>query len=326
MCYKIEKQSKNAKILEEKMNEKNIPNFMRKFFTLKAESSNTSNMYLIVIYDFLLWLIDENVINSKNVSEIEVSDLSEVMAEDITAYLRMKEKNGMSPTTLGMRRNVLSSFWKYLSRIKGSEISEKFFKDVTYKGISTSSNLIKKLPTEQQLKDMEEKIKWKKDERVRNRNLTIFYLLKGSGIRESELAGLDLSDLYLNEDMPYIKILGKGRYREEEKRVVYLTNKATTSLKEWLEYRNTFDNITEHSAVFINKNGTRTTEDNIKNIFRNYGNGITPHMMRHYYASIIANKGNITFAQQQLGHTSISTTIGKYANGSIGMKEVLGNM
>lgn len=51
-----------------------------------------------------------------------------------------------------------------------------------------------------------------------------------------------------------------------------------------------------------------------------------PHMMRHWYASIMASKGNLAFAQQQLGHTSMMTTINNYANGSVGMKDVLNAM
>lgn len=197
---------------------------------------------------------------------------------------------------------------------------------MNYKGISSGNNLIKKFPTELQLKDMEEKIMWKKDIPVRNRNIAIFCVLRGTGIRESELAGLDLSDLHLDEDMPYITILGKGVYREMQNRIVYLSGTALKAIKEWLEYRSTLDNIVDTKAVFINKNGKRTTEDNIKAIFKNYGNGITPHMMRHYYASVMASKGNIVFAQQQLGHSSMSTTINNYANGSIGMKDILDNM
>lgn len=165
-----------------------------------------------------------------------------------------------------------------------------------------------------------------KDVSVRNRNIVIFTVLKGTGLRESELAGLDLSDLHLEEDMPYITILGKGKYREAENRIVYVTKSAVVALKEWINYRSTLENIIDKEAVFINKNGKRTTEDNIKAIFKNYGNGITPHMMRHYYASIMASKGNIVFAQQQLGHSSMSTTINSYANGSIGMKDVLNAM
>ena len=299
---------------------------MRKYFTIKIDSKAGALNYLGVIVDLLNWFIEEKFIDKTNISDIEPSDFNEVMAEDITLYLKTKEQNGMSPTTLETRKNIIRSFWNYISRVKGTEISDKFFDDVTYRGISSGSNLIKKLPTEQQLKDMEERILWKKDEVVRNRNIAIFNVLKGTGLRESELAGLDLSDLHLDEDMPYVTILGKGRYREAESRTVYLTNGAYQALKNWLEYRKTIDNIVDSEAVFVNKNRKRTIEDNIKAIFKNYGNGITPHMMRHWYASIMASKGNLAFAQQQLGHTSMMTTINNYANGSVGMKDILENM
>jgi site-specific recombinase XerC len=326
MCYKIEVQNKNAEKLNRKLDELNLPIYMRKYFTVKIESKAGALNYLGVIVDLLNWFIEEKFIDKTNISDIEPSDFNEVMAEDITLYLKTKEQNGMSPTTLETRKNIIRSFWNYISRVKGTEISDKFFDDVTYRGISSGSNLIKKLPTEQQLKDMEERILWKKDEVVRNRNIAIFNVLKGTGLRESELAGLDLSDLHLDEDMPYVTILGKGRYREAESRTVYLTNGAYQALKNWLEYRKTIDNIVDSEAVFVNKNRKRTIEDNIKAIFKNYGNGITPHMMRHWYASIMASKGNLAFAQQQLGHTSMMTTINNYANGSVGMKDILENM
>lgn len=51
----------------------------------------------------------------------------------------------MSPTTLETRKNIIRSFWNYVSRVKGIEISDKFFDDVTYRGISSGGNLIKKL-------------------------------------------------------------------------------------------------------------------------------------------------------------------------------------
>lgn len=326
MCYKIEVQNKNTKKLNRKLDDLNLPIYMRKYFTVKIESKAGALNYLGVITDLLNWFISENIINRKNISDIESSDFNDIMAEDITLYLKTKEQNGMSPTTLETRKHIISSFWKYIRRIKGAKISKDFFEDVTYKGILSNSSLVKKLPTEQQLKDMEEKIMWKKDECVRNRNIAIFYVLKGTGIREGGLANLNLYDLHLDVDMPYIKVLPKGKYREEEKITVYLTNSAKEALVEWLKFRNTLSNILDKEAVFVNKNGTRTTEDNIKAIFKNYGNGVTPHMMRHYYATIIASKGNVVFAQQQLGHSNVSTTINSYANGAIGMKNVLENM
>ena len=326
MCYKIEVQNKNAEKLNRKLDELNLPIYMRKYFTVKIESKVGALNYLGVIVDLLNWFIEEKLIDKTNISDIEPSDFTDIMAEDITLYLKTKEQNGMSPTTLETRKHIISSFWDYMSRVKGTEIKDKFFKDVTYKGIPSGNNLTKKLPTEKQLNDMEEKIMWKKDIPVRNRNIAIFRVLRGTGIRESELAGLDLSDLHLDEEMPYITILGKGVYREMQNRTVYLSGSALKALSKWLEYRNTLDNIVDTEAVFINKNGTRTTERNIKQVFENYGNGITPHMMRHYYASIMNRNGNLAFVQQQLGHSSVNTTVNNYANGAVGMKEKLMEM
>ena len=326
MCYKIKIQNKNAEKLNRKLDELNLPIYMRKYFTVKIESKAGALNYLGVIVDLLNWFIKEKLIDKTNISDIEPSDFTDIMAEDITLYLKTKEQNGMSPTTLETRKHIISSFWDYMSRVKGTEIKDKFFKDVTYKGIPSGNNLTKKLPTEKQLNDMEQKIMWKKDIPVRNRNIAIFRVLRGTGIRESELAGLDLSDLHLDEEMPYITILGKGVYREMQIRTVYLSGSALKAIREWLEYRSTLDNIVDTEAVFVNKNGTRTTERNIKQIFENYGNGITPHMMRHYYASIMNRNGNLAFVQQQLGHSSVNTTVNNYANGAVGMKEKLMEM
>lgn len=326
MCYKIEVQNRNAEKLNRKLDELNLPIYMRKYFTVKIESKAGALNYLGVIVDLLNWFIEDKMINKESISDIEPSDFTDIMAEDITLYLKTKEQNGMSPTTLETRKHIISSFWDYMSRVKGTEIKDGFFKDVTYKGIPSGNNLTKKLPTEKQLNDMEEKIMWKKDIPVRNRNIAIFRVLRGTGIRESELAGLDLSDLHLDEEMPYITILGKGVYREMQNRTVYLSGSALKAIKEWLEYRSTLDNIVDTEAVFINKNGTRTTERNIKQIFENYGNGITPHMMRHYYASVMNQNGNLAFVQQQLGHSSVNTTVNNYANGAVGMKEKLMEM
>lgn len=331
MCYKIEVQNKNAEKLDKKLNELNAPLFLRDYLN-ELESKNGALNYLVAIKDFLQWLIENNIINKKLISEIEVSDFNNLRPQNISSYLRYKETNGMSPTTTETRKNIIKSFiqdiYSYrecLLREVYSNI-EDFYKMIKYKGIPSGNNLIKKLPTEKQLNDMEEKIMWKKDIPVRNRNIAIFRVLRGTGIRESELAGLDLSDLHLKEEMPYITILGKGVYREIQNRTVYLSGSALKALREWLEYRLTLDNIIDTEAVFINKNGTRTTEKNIKQIFENYGNGITAHMMRHYYATVMNQSGNLAFVQQQLGHSSVKTTVKNYANGAVGMRDVLNNM
>lgn len=325
MCYKDEVQKKNAEKLQKRFEKDNIPAFIQKYF-INIESKDGAINYYIAIKDLLFWLMDKKIINKTSLGDITPEDFYEVESEDVTLYLKNKEQDGMSPTTLETRKNIFSSFWKYLKRTKKCPVEENIIMDVSYKGISSNNNLIKKFPSEIQLKNMEENIMKKKDEFVRVRNLIILRVLKGTGLRESELAGLNMSDLYLNEDMPYIKTIRKGKYREIEASIVYLTGDAVNAIKDWLEYRNRLKNIVDNDAIFINKNGNRLSKYNIQSIFRTYGDGISPHMIRHWYATVMANTGNLAFAQQQLGHSSVNTTVNNYANGAYGMKDVLANM
>lgn len=86
------------------------------------------------------------------------------------------------------------------------------------------------------------------------------------------------------------------------------------------------ENIIDMDAVFVNKNGNRLSEYNIQSIFKTYGDGMSPHMIRHWYATVMAKTGDLAFVQQQLWHSSVNTTVNNYANGIYGMKDVLANM
>lgn len=91
MCYKIEVQNKNAEKLNRKLEELNLPIYMRKYFTVKIESKAGALNYLGVIMDLLNWLIEEKLIYKTNISDIEPSDFTDIMAEDITLYLKTKQ-------------------------------------------------------------------------------------------------------------------------------------------------------------------------------------------------------------------------------------------
>ena len=326
MCYKQELQDKNETKLQKKFDEENISLFIQKYF-INIESKAGAINYWVAIKDLLLWLMEKKIINKSVLSDIKADDFYDVESEDITMYLRYKEQSGMSPTTLETRKNIFSSFWKYLQRSNKCPVEQNVIEAVSYKGISSNNNLVKKLPSDEQIKQMEEKIASKNDDFLRIRNLTVLRLLKGSGLRESELVGLELKDLFLDEEIPYIKIVGKGKYREIEARDVLLTNDAKESLIEWLEERNKVEGLEGISALFITKKLKRMTESDVRRLFEHAsGKTVTPHMMRHWYATVMAKKSGVVFAQQNLGHTSVSTTINNYASGSYGMKELLRNM
>jgi len=88
MCYKIEVQNKNAEKLNRKLDELNLPIYMRKYFIIKIESKAGALNYLGVIVDLLNWFIEDKMINKESISDIEPSDFTDIMAEDITLYLK----------------------------------------------------------------------------------------------------------------------------------------------------------------------------------------------------------------------------------------------
>lgn len=315
MCYKAEVQKKNEEKLQEIFQRDGAPEFIQRLFKTFGRSKATAITYWGAIRDLLQYMIDSEVIHKKNISDIEPEDMLEIEAPEIQGYLEYKEINGMSPTTLEVRRNIFKIFWKKMIGTIKIPVEVNVVDDVSYRGISyNQNNILLKLPSQEDVEEMVERIKWKKDDFVRERNLVVMNLLMGTGLRESELAGLDLQDLNLDEEIPYIKIMGKGNYREQSARIVFLSEDETVeSIKHWLEIRNTIKNVIDVEALFLNRNGKRMVEDNIKSMFRNYSKEkITPHQIRHWYTTVFSQKYGTAFVQQQLGHRSVDTTINNY--------------
>ena len=327
MCYKDELQKTNDGRLQRTFEREQVPQFITRYFINVRSKAGAIN-YWVAIRDLLNWAIEHKIIKRNNISEIIPDDMLEIESEDVTEYLEYKEKQGMSPATLNVRKNIFRSFWNYLVRTRRCPVQYNVITSVMYEGIDSSVyNRTRKCPKDSDLKAMEEKIKQKKDTFVRDRNLIVLRVLKGTGIREGELAGLDLSDVDFQGDEwggPYITVLGKKRYRQSDKRKVYLTQDATNALREWMNLRGNINNVVDTEALFLNKNGKRLTESNIKKIFSNYGNGLTPHMIRHWYATVLSREsGGDLATQQQLGHSVGTTTRKYYVNTAYKMKDVL---
>lgn len=326
MCYKDEVQRKNAGKLQRKFEEDNIPGFIRDYFYNLNSEKGKLNYYSIIVSMFR-WMEENKRIQKESISEITEQDINSLSKTDIIVYLETLIANGTSPSTINTKKNVLSSFWSHL--VDEGICDKNIIHSIPKSKFKIKKKNNAKVPLPEDMMEMIENINKKKDDFVRERNLVVVRVLKGTGLRESELAGLDLKDLYLEDSKPYITVMGKGVYYTQDAEKVLVSKDAKLAFEEWLEIRNKVENIIDEKAVFINKNGKRLSEGNIQDIFKNYSGGkITPHMMRHLYATVLYQESghDAAFVQEQLRHSDVNTTLGTYAAGDSRSYEVLENM
>ena len=207
MCYKDEVQKKNAGKLQKKFEESNVPLFIRDYFYNLNSEAGKLNYYSVII-SMLNWMIDSNRIKRESVSGITESDINSLSKTDMIVYLETLIANGTLPSTINTKKNVLSSFWSHL--VDEGICDKNIIHSIPKSKFKIKKKNNAKVPLPEDMMEMMEKIKKKKDDFVRERNLMIVRVLKGTGIRESELAGLDLKDLHLDDSKPYITVMGKG--------------------------------------------------------------------------------------------------------------------
>jgi site-specific recombinase XerC len=154
-----------------------------------------------------------------------------------------------------------------------------------------------------------------RNEFERLRNFAIVKLFMGSGIRVSELIGLDLNDLYFDCNEPYVTILSKGEQDEEFKEEVPVNESAVKAVREYLEVRNKYYPNSIEKGVFLSDENSRLTKGGMDYIFNHFSNSeITPHMLRHYVGTKLYEfSGNDAHeVQDQLGHADFNTTLNNY--------------
>lgn len=136
------------------------------------------------------------------------------------------------------------------------------------------------------------------------RNATVMELLFSTGMRVSELCGLNVEDVDLVEGT--IRIWGKGA----KERMIQIGHPSVLEVLQQYHIA-----VKSTQAFFLNRNGRRLTAQSVRNMINRYAvhvNSpihITPHMFRHSFAtSLMEENVDIRYIQQILGHSSIATT------------------
>jgi integrase/recombinase XerC len=146
------------------------------------------------------------------------------------------------------------------------------------------------------------------DDALQARDRAMFELFYSSGLRLSELSGLDLNDLDLQSGEA--QVTGKGR----KTRIVPVGRQAMAAIAAWLTQR--LPLVRENTpALFISQRGTRLTPRSIQlrldrwALQAGLGQHVHPHMLRHAFAThVLQSSGDLRAVQEMLGHASISTT------------------
>jgi len=261
--------------------------YLDKFFTYleieKNYSSHTILNYRIDLEEFAAFL------GKTSFEAVEYSDLRRFLAQ-------LKGRN-LKPRSLARKLSSLRSFFKFLQR-------EKVIKSNPAKLLVTPK-LDKPLPHFMSEEEAVQLIESPKSGKINSpRDKAIFEILYSTGIRVSELVGLNVDDVDFFGNI--IKVMGKGK----KERIVPIGNQALSVLKEYLDGRKL-----EHKFVFANKNGTRLGDRSVRNIINKYileqamSQHVTPHMFRHSFATHLLNHGaDLRSVQELLGHVNLSTT------------------
>ena len=247
-----------------------------------------------------------------HLGEVEVEKADRIAIRKYLSFLHRKNRK----SSIARKLSTLRSFFRYLVR-------EQIIPSNPAKSVSTPK-VEKTLPTTLtvdetfRLMESPKGLREKPSERPKGNGLrdhAILELLYSSGLRVSELVGLNSRQLDL--DLGVVRVMGKG----SKERIVPVGKKAIDALKAYLEKRR---EVKEEDPLFVNFSGGRLTARSVGRLVKKYTKHsgifrrVSPHSLRHTFATHLLDAGaDIREIQEMLGHSSLSTTQ-RYTHVSMG--------
>ena len=264
-----------------------IGSFLDYLFIEKGLSQNTVLSYKNDIHSFSLWSLKELGIPLKKINKI-----------DINQFISHLFKEGLKSSSVNRKISTLKAFYTFL--LKKKEIEASPMEDIVmakqekYLPVSMSEIEVEKLLNSPDINIS-----------IERRDKAMIEMLYATGMRVSELVNLKLIDVDIQRSV--IKVLGKG----SKERLIPYGEVAGDFLNLYLKDR-TKSNIKE---TFLSNRGTKITRgafwQRIKIYLSREGlkNSISPHTLRHAFATHLLNRGaDLRSVQILLGHSDLSTT------------------
>ena len=271
-----------------------IENFRTYILVEKNFSKHTAKAYCSDILDFLLWIGD--------------TDVGEVTLAKVREYLHFIQKFNYKKSTIARKIASLRTFYKFLYREKRSDSNPAMNLNAPKRAKS-----LPKFLTPFEVEQILNNINIETPAGFRNK--AILELLWATGMRVSELSGLNFEDLNLEENE--IRVFGKGA----KERIILVTDRAKSFLERYIKTARPIIakgytvSENEDSPVFINSTGFRLQTQSIRKAINEVVDKIqlpkhvTPHVFRHSFAThLIENGADLRVVQELLGHASISNT------------------
>jgi len=236
-------------------------------------------------------------LEERGVSINKVDNLS------LRGFLTLLYERGEKKSTVGRKLAAIRSFFQYCVR-KG------WMEDNPAKVVSTPKQ-DKPVPSFLSEKEMEEFLDLPRtDKPLDLRDIAMMELLYATGIRVSELVGINREDIKFAERL--IRIRGKGK----KERLVPFGSKAEKSLRAYLQVRSKINKgQVEEKPLFLNYRGKKLSPRSVERSVDKYilrsalRRKISPHSLRHSFASHLLSRGaDLRVIQELLGHESLATT------------------
>jgi len=274
-----------------------LENFLKYIRLQKNCSEHTVEAYESDLHQFVGFLCAK--------SGGETVDLAHFSRQNIREYLYALSKAGLARKSIGRKLASLKSFGRYLvlegilekspaGEIKTPKIEKK-------EPIFLSETEIQHTMSIPAGADM-----------IPLRNRAILEIFYGTGIRLSELHGLDADSIDFHEGV--FSVLGKGR----KQRIVPIGRMAVAAVREYLPWRGKEllkCGCTGETALFINRRGRRLGRRSIQSAVTKHlkmvseKEHLSPHVLRHSFATHMLDHGaDLRAVQELLGHSSLSTT------------------
>jgi integrase/recombinase XerC len=257
-------------------------------------SINTVTAYRDDLESFVFFLCDDYFTLSR--AQLEWRKVDRVA---VRSYLAFMARQKLSRASMARHLSTLRTFFRFLMR-------EEIVESNPARTVTTPKRE-KHLPSVLQTADITllfEQPDISDDLGLRDR--AWLELLYGSGLRIGELVGIDIDDVELRGRL--VKVRGKGG----KERIVPFGSKAEEALRAWLHVRNA---APDEAAIFLNYRGERITARSVRRLFDRYVRsaslraGVSPHTLRHSFATHLLNAGaDLRAIQELLGHASLSTT------------------